>query len=87
MAKGSSKVDISLVPLVFQPGDLVTLRDHMAKAFEPKYKGEYRIIKMLERTKVLLRNSKGEEAKHHVAHLKKTSEGNSGKDSRFQEVW
>ena len=73
MAKGSSEVDKPLVPLVFQPGDLVTLWDHMAKAFEPKYKGEYRIIKMLGRTQVLLRNFKGEEAKHHMAHLKKTN--------------
>ena len=73
MAKGSSEVDKPSVPLVFQPGDLVTLWDHTAKAFEPKYKGEYRIIKMLGRTHVLLRNSKGEEAKHHVAHLKKTN--------------
>ena len=69
MAKGSREVDKHLVPLVFQPGDLVTLRDHTAKAFESKYKGEYRIIKMLGRTQVLLRNSKGEEAKHHTAHL------------------
>ena len=73
MAKGSSEVDEPLVLSVFQPGDLVTLQDYMAKAFEPKYKGEYRIIKMLGRTQVLLRNSKGEEAKHHVAHLKKTN--------------
>ena len=47
MARRSSEEDESLVPLVFQPGDLVTVRDHMAKAFEPKYKGEYRIVKML----------------------------------------
>ena len=36
-----------LVPSIFQSGDLVTLRDQMAKAFNPKYKGEYRIVKML----------------------------------------
>ena len=81
MAKGSSEVDESSV---FQPGDLVTLWDHTAKAFDPKYKGEYRIIKMLGRTQVLLRNSKGEEAKHHVAHLKETNPvKESGEDSRF----
>ena len=73
MAKGSSEVDEPSVPSVFQPGNLVTLWDHMAKAFDPKYKGKYRIIKMLGRTQVLLRNSKGEEAKHHMAHLKKTN--------------
>ena len=32
------------VPSIFQSGDLVTLCDHMAKAFNPKYKGEYRIV-------------------------------------------
>ena len=73
MARGSSEEDESLVPSVFQPGDLVTVRDHMAKAFEPKYKGEYRIIKMLGKTQVLLRDSKGGEVKHHMAHLKKTN--------------
>ena len=35
------------VPSIFQSGDLVTLCDHTAKAFDPKYKGEYRIVKML----------------------------------------
>ena len=38
MARGSSEEDESLVPLVFQPRDLVTVRDHTAKVFEPKYK-------------------------------------------------
>ena len=73
MARGSSKEDEPSVPLVFQPGDLVTVQDHTAKAFDPKYKGEYRIIKMLGKTQVLLRNPKGEEVKHHVAYLKKTN--------------
>ena len=61
------------VPSIFQSGDLVTLRDHAAKAFDPKYKGEYRIVKMLGKTQVLLRNARGEEMKHHVTHIKKTS--------------
>ena len=71
MARGSSEEDEPLVPSVFQPGDLVTVWDHMAKAFDPKYKGEYRIIKMLEKTQVLLRNPEGEEVKHHVKNLRK----------------
>ena len=62
-----------LVPLIFQSGDLVTLHDHMAKAFNPKYKGEYRIVKMLGKTQVLLRNTRDEEMKHHVTHIKKTN--------------
>ena len=73
MARGSSKEDESSVPSVFQPGDLVTVRDHTAKAFDPKYKGEYRIIKMLGKTQVLLRDSKGGEVKHHITYLKKTN--------------
>ena len=62
-----------LVPSIFQSGDLVTLHDHTAKAFDPKYKGEYRIVKMLGKTQVLLRNARGEEMKHHVTHIKKTN--------------
>ena len=62
-----------LVLLIFQSGDLVTSHDHTAKAFNPKYKGEYRIVKMLGKTQVLLRNARGEEMKHHVTHIKKTN--------------
>ena len=62
-----------LVPSIFQSGDLVTLHDHTAKAFGPKYKGEYRIVKMLGKTQVLLRNARGKEMKHHVTHIKKTN--------------
>ena len=45
----------------------------MAKAFDPKYNGEYRIIKMLGKTQILLRDSKGGEVKHHITYLKKTN--------------
>ena len=69
MARKRNVVGQHLVIPAFQPADLVTLRDHTAKAFDPKYKGEYRVIKYLGKTQVLLRNSKGEEAKHHVAYL------------------
>ena len=41
MARKNSEESKALVSLVFKPGDLVTVRDHTAKAFEPKYKGEY----------------------------------------------
>ena len=73
MVRERSKENKSSVPPAFQPGDLVTLRDHTAKAFDPKYKGEHRVIKFLGKTQVLLRNSKGEEMKHHEAYLKKTN--------------
>ena len=73
MARKRNVVDEPLVTLAFQPGVLVTLRDLTAKTFDPKYKGEYRVVKYLGKTQVLLRNSKGEEAKHHVAYLKKTN--------------
>ena len=45
MVRSKGKEDESSVPPAFQPGDLVTLKDHTAKAFEPKYKGKYRVIK------------------------------------------
>ena len=61
------------VPSIFQSGDLVTLRNHTAKPFNPKYKGEYRIVKILGKIQVLLRNAGGEEMKHHVTHNKKTN--------------
>ena len=73
MAREKNEDSKSSVPPAFQPGDLVTLRDHTAKVFDPKYKGEFRVIKFLGKTQVLLRNSKGEEMKHHVAYLKKTN--------------
>ena len=73
MARGKGEEDRSSVPPAFQPGNLVTLRDNTAKAFELKYMGEYRVIKFLGKTQVLLQNSKGEEMKHHVAYLKKTN--------------
>ena len=76
MARGSSEEDESQVPSVFQPGDLVTVRDHMARAFDPKYKGKYRIVKMWGKTQVLLRDSKGGEVKHHITYLKKTNNVN-----------
>ena len=73
MAREKSKVNESSVPPAFQLEDLVTLRDHTTKAFNPKYKGEYRVIKLFRKTQVLLRNSNGEETKDHVAYLKKTN--------------
>ena len=39
-----------LVPSIFQSGDLVTLHNHTAKAFNTKYKGQYKIVKMLGKT-------------------------------------
>ena len=59
MARSNNEQTEASVPLVFKPGDLVTVRDHMAKAFEPKYKGEYQIIEMLGTTWALLRGPKG----------------------------
>ena len=56
----------------------------MAKAFDPKYKGEYGIVKMLGKTQVLLRNARGEEMKHHVTHIKKT---NPVEETVDKKVW
>ena len=55
MATKRNEVDEPSFTPAFQPGDLVTLRDHTAKAFDPKYKGEYRVIKYLCKTQVLLK--------------------------------
>ena len=41
MARKRSEVDELPAIWAFQPGDLVTLRDHTAKAFDPGYKSEY----------------------------------------------
>ena len=53
MAREKSEEDESSVPPAFWLGDLVTLRDHITRAFNPKYKDEYRVIKFLEKTQVL----------------------------------
>ena len=73
MARKRREVDELPAAQAFKPEELATLRDHTAKAFDPKNKGEYQIIKYLGKTQVLLQNCKGEEAKHHVACLKMTS--------------
>ena len=73
MARKNSEESEASVSSAFKPGDLVTVRDHTAKAFEPKYKGEYWIIEMLGKMRALLRGSKGDEVKQHVAYLKKTN--------------
>ena len=45
----------------------------MAKAFYPKYKGEYRIVKLLGKTQVLIWSAKHEETKQHISYLKETN--------------
>ena len=36
--------DISLIPTKLKEGDLVLIKDHTAKAFQPRYVGNYRIV-------------------------------------------
>ena len=36
--------NISLVPTKLKEGDLVLIKDHTAKAFQPRYVGNYRIV-------------------------------------------
>ena len=50
MARKRNEVDESPAVRAFQPRDSVTLRDQAAKAFDPKYKGEYQIIRYLGKT-------------------------------------
>ena len=53
-----------------QEGDTVMIKNHMAKPFEPKYIGDYRIIKITGH-KVLLKSLKtGQEKEEHLDHIK-----------------
>ena len=36
--------DVSLIPTKLKEGDLVLIKDHTAKAFQPHYVGNYRIV-------------------------------------------
>ena len=53
-----------------QEGDTVMIKNHTAKAFEPKYVGDYRIIRITGH-KVLLKSLKtGQEKEEHLDHIK-----------------
>ena len=79
IARKRSEVDELPAVRAFQPGELVTLRDYTAKAFDPKYKGEYQII---------IEEFQGRRSQTPCSLLKedKSSTGNNGENTRFQKV-
>ena len=55
----------------FKEGDLVLVKDHMAKAFQPRFKGNYRVVSQ-KGNQVEIRPAKGgETTKFHVTDIKK----------------
>ena len=55
-----------------QAGDLVLIKNHTAKSFEPKYKGNYRIVKIYGNN-VDIRDYSGNISMAHVTDVKKTT--------------
>ena len=52
-------------------GDLVLVRDHMSKSFMPKYKTDYRVIRVLG-NKVEVKDNNGKMSCFHISDVKKT---------------
>ena len=55
-----------------QAGDLILIKNHTAKSFEPKYKGNYRIVK-IHGNNVEIRDYRGNISMVHVTIVKKTT--------------
>ena len=52
-------------------GDLVPVKDHMAKAFQPRFKGNYRVISQKGNQVEIWLEEGGETVKFHVIDVKK----------------
>ena len=52
-------------------GDLVLVRDHTSKSFMPKYKTDYRVIRVLGK-KVEVKDNNGKMSWFHISDVKKT---------------
>ena len=52
-------------------GDLVLVKDHMAKAFQPRYKGNYRVISQKGNQVEIWPAEGGETVKFHVTDVKR----------------
>ena len=52
-------------------GDLVLVKDHMAKAFQPRFKGNYRVISQKGNQVEIWLEEGGETVKFHVIDVKK----------------
>ena len=60
----------SLIPKI-STGDLVLVRDHTSKLFMPKYKTDYRVIRVLG-NKVEVKDNNGKMSWFHISDVKKT---------------
>ena len=56
----------------FQAGDLILIKNHTAKSFKPKYKGNYRIVK-IHGNNVEIRDFRGNISMVHVTDVKRTT--------------
>ena len=52
-------------------GDLVLVKDHVAKAFQPRFKGNYRVVSQKGNQVEILPVEGGETIKFHVTNIKK----------------
>ena len=67
------KQPISLVDSKLKEGDLVLIKDHTAKAFKPRFKGSFRVIKQKGNQVEIRLTEGGETTKVHVTDVKKVT--------------
>ena len=63
----------SLVDSKLKEGDLVLIKDHTAKAFKPRFKGSFRVIKQTGNQVEIRPTEGGETTKVHVTDVKKVT--------------
>ena len=63
----------SLVDSKLKEGDLVLIKDHTAKAFKPRFKGSFRVIKQKGNQVEIRLTEGGETTKVHVTDIKKVT--------------
>ena len=63
----------SLVDSKLKEGDLVLIKDHTAKAFKPRFKGSFRVIKQKGNQVEIRLTEGGETTKVHVTDVKKVT--------------
>ena len=62
-----------IVESKLREGDLVLVKDHMAKAFQPRFKGNFRVIKQKGNQVEIRPAEGGETTKVHVTDIKKVT--------------
>ena len=60
-------------PHEFKVGDLVLVRNHTSKAFQEKYQDSFRIVRLLGKNQLEVKNQKGHLRQVHITDVKKTS--------------